>query len=178
MAGRYVTIYRNPYGRAGSGQIQKGASSVKAEIKETGRRNPGIYGAAFQSGTEVLNISAPGEIVPVALSSSSLLCGVTHSAGDADMVVSVSGGCEVQFALYLSSDTASIATFSLQANEKDMAGGTWDVPLISGFQIVSGCTMAHLDENSRVRIAVTAASPLALKLSGSGVTASLILRQL
>jgi|GEM_PF-4390421 hypothetical protein len=178
MMGRCVTVYRNPRGQTPArGNRVENTGDLRTVHRES-CSGQGVFGTAYQLGPEILAVTVPGEIIPVTLSSSALLSGVTHDPGGAGIAVGPQGGYEIQFALYISADTANTATFLLQHDEENLAGGAWDIPLISGFQIVTGFTMARLSQNSSVRIAMTAASPLAARLTGSNTTALLSVRKL
>jgi hypothetical protein len=177
MIGRCFTIYRNPRGQLITNQNGR-ATVSEPVVREQACSRDSVYGMAYQLSPETLTVTAPGEIIPVALSNNAVLNGVTHSTGDAEMVVGASGNYEIQFALYITADTANTATFSMQDDEESIDGGVWDIPLIAGYQIVTGFVMAHICKNSSIRIVVTAASPLVMRLTGSNTTASLSIKKL
>jgi hypothetical protein len=139
----------------------------------------GVYGAAFQVGPERLTVTEPGGVVPVSLSDSAPAGkGVMHDAGTAEILVRDAGDYMIEFALYVTSENAKTAVFALQADGGNIAGGVRDVPLQPGYQAVTGFALARLSGNSRVRIAMTAPSPMEVLLAGSGTTAALSVRKL
>ena len=194
MVGR--TIYRGGSSGKPSAHVNGKASPGVAGNAPSGTRvNPGVknigklsvpepangaaYGAAYHLGPQRLVVTAPGEVAAVTLSDNGPLgVGIKHEAGSAELLVSIAGDYLMEFALYVTSDSAKQAVFALQTNNSHIAGGVWDVALRSGYQAVTGFTMAHLEEGSRIRIVMTAASPLEVTLSGSGTTAALSARKL
>lgn len=178
MIGRCFTISRNPRNQFSISRNRREASNESA-AQEEAVSDIGAYGLAYQSGPETLSVIEPGGIVPVLLSNSApLKMGVTHEPGAAEVIVSFSGDYEIRFALYISADKAGPATFSLQGDGKNIESAVWDIPLKSGFQIVNGFTIAHIGKNVRVRVVMTAASPLNVRLTGSNTTASLVVKKI
>ena len=194
MVGRSMTVYRNtsrqaaahansPDSPAATQDNQTrtyGSQNAKAVSKlpasQTART--AAYGLAFQLGPERLAVTTPGEIIAVSLSDNAMSVGVAHEAGTPELLVGTAGDYLVEFALYMTSDSAKQAVFALQANGSNIVGGVRDVPLRSGYQAVTGSTMVNLEENSHIRIVMTASSPLEVTLIGSGTTAALSVRKL
>ena len=194
MVGRSMTVYRNPSRQAAAHASSPespavtqenqtrtyGSQNAKAVSKlpapETARA--AAYGLAFQLGPERLAVTAPGEIMAVSLSDNAMSVGITHEAGSPELLVGTAGDYLVEFALYITSDFAKQAVFALQVNGSNIAGGVWDVPLRSGYQTVTGFAITHLEGNSRIRIVMTASSPLEVTLTGCGTTAALSVRKL
>ncbi len=178
MIGRCVTIYRNQRNQFSISRNRREASNESAAQEETAN-DIGTYGLAYQSGPEILSVIEPGGIVPVLLSNSAPInTGVTHEPGTAEVIVTSSGDYEIRFALHISADKAGPATFSLQSDGKNIESAVWDIPLKSGFQIVTGFTIAHIGKDARVHVVISAASPLNVRLTGSHTTASLIVKKI
>lgn len=196
MVGRNVTIYRNPLGQAAASASRTSDTVTKSSGQAAGRAGrrdaPGIasarelvralagtYGMAYQMGPEKLVVTVPGEQIPVTLSDTALSgMGVVHEAGAAEMIVNNPGDYMIGYALYIRSDTEKSIALALQADGQNIAGSARDFPLRAGYQEVTGFIMAKLSENSRIRVVLTAASPLEVTLAGSGTTASLSIQRL
>ena len=197
MVGRSMTVYRNPARQAAA---RTGRQETPSPVQEAPNRNQtpqGLnpravstlptqaipnaaeYGFVFQCGPERISVKAPGEMVAVLLSDQGALStGVTHEAGSSELYIHNAGDYLLDFALYINSDHAKPVTFALQANGDHIPGGIWDVPLRTGYQTLTGFVMAHINENSRIRIVMTASSPAEIILAGCGTTASLSVRKL
>ncbi len=184
------TIYRSPSGKNGARTNNTAGTDAPQETPAAPRVNtPGrpagkpsapvngnipAYGGAFQSGPLKLAVRTPGETAAISLSDSMPLAGgITHEAGSAELVVSAAGDYYIEMALCVTSDSAKQAVFALQVNGCNIQGGIWDMPLRSGFQSITGFALARLNEGSRIRIVMTALSPLEVTLAGSGTTAAL-----
>jgi len=136
------------------------------------------YGSVYHSGTATLNVTVPGEIVAIPFTNDSLLNGVTHETGAAEVVVEEAGDYELRFALYFTATADAFATFAIQANEANLAGGVFSRLVTTEYQTYSGSTIASLDEGDRVRIVFTSSIALGIQLTGSDVTATLSIEKL
>ena len=179
MAYRHV-VYRNPQQGAVPPSPERAAIQGRTNTQDKAKSSPCMsYGAFFQRGPQSLLISVPGGITPVSFSDNAMLIGgIMHNAGAAEILVNAAGVFEIEFALHIISKTEALATFMLQADGAAIAGGLWDTPLRIGYQSITGFAIAKLNARSRVRVAMTSASPLGIALTGAGTGASLFIKKI
>jgi hypothetical protein len=172
-------VYRNPRQSIVQPTQERPAVSDRTGTTEKLSASPATYGAVFQRGTQTLTVSVPGGLAAVCFSDNALLeGGIAHDAGASELFLHNGGNYEIGFSLHIVSQNAVIASFMVQANAQTITGGLWEIPLHSGYQSVSGVTAAKLNAGTRIRIVMSAASPLEITMKGTGTVASMRIQRL
>ena len=149
-----------------------GAGSV---TEPTGLR---AYGCVYHSGSQRLIVSLPGERAAVRFHNHSCLKRADHAEDDAGITIREAGDYEITFELHIAVKAAAPVAFEVLAGEVALPGGTFMAVLPDCALQCRGCTMATLQADDRIGVAMSSASVCEATLVPGGVAAMLTVKKL
>lgn len=138
----------------------------------------GAYGFIYHTGPQCLSVSVPGDVAPVRFGCHTVLSGIKHEDQSPEIVIDTPGFYEITYSLNLSASTAVHATFALQANGEHLPGSLISRIVSPEERIISASVMTALKQNTTLRLIMTSGSAFSAELSGSGVSASMMIKKL
>ena len=151
------------------------------EVKKEAKASPqkqGVYGYIFHSGPQRLSVSVPGDVVPVRLSSNTVLKGLRHDDNSPDIIVMESGVYEISYSVTMQAVNALYAALSLQADGQTVSGSVTARLIDTHEAIYGAAVLAELKAATVVRLVMTSGTAAAVQLTDSGVSASMMIKKL
>lgn len=152
--------------------------TLSGDLKRTNTRLQGVFGYIYHTGPQSLSISVPGDVAPVKFASHTVLSGVRHEEQSPEIVIETAGIYEISYSMILSAATTAHTAFALQANGQKLTGSLINRILSPQDGMYSAAVLAELKENTVLRLIMTSGSTLSAELSGSGVSASMLIKKL
>ena len=142
-------------------------------------RDRDIYGSVYNIGAQDVVVPMPGDTASVVFSNNAVLSrGIVHKPGEAAVTVRKDGNYEITFTLYFTASVSSFATFAIEADGVRLPGATYGRTLDTGYQMLTGQTIAPLNGGDSIRIILTSAIAFGITLTGADVTATLTVKKL
>lgn len=157
---------------------QSSEQALSGGLKLTNTRSQGVFGFMYHTGPQSLTVSVPGDVAPVKFASHTVLSGVRHEEQSPEIVVEKAGIYEISYSVILSAATTAHAAFALQANGEKLTGSLINRILSPQEGMYSAAVLAELKDNTVLRLIMTSGSIFSAELSGSGVSASLLMKKL
>jgi hypothetical protein len=147
-------------------------------MKLTNESEQGVFGFLYHTGPQSLSVSVPGDVVPIKFGSHTVLSGIKHEEQSADIVIGAKGVYEFSYTLVISAPTTVHAAFALQADGQNLPGSLFSRQISPEERVYGATVLAELNNNASVRLVMTSGTVLNAELTGSGVSASLIINKL
>lgn len=124
------------------------------------------YANIYTMQEEEKEINLPGEVVPIKFSDNAIVnVNMAHKEGCASLRTSVYGDYKIDFSLNVFTETSAMLTIAIAVNETAQKNATFSYTLPSGHSSYSASAMLSLSARDKLRLVISAPSPIKLSLS-------------